>query len=141
MTTKGKYEKLVRRLRAEGLKIYHKKQGKDTGGSYDASTKIIEIDPVFRNSKKGIFILLHEYQHYLQHKNKKFKWFFRNRGLSKVTKERMGEVFAAEENASELALVEYNKLDLGDYIPEELDDRNKEWLYNFYLDSYFKKNK
>jgi hypothetical protein len=141
MTTKEKYEKLVRRLRAEGLKIYHKKQGKDTGGSYDASTKIIEIDPVFRNSKKGIFVLLHEYQHYLQHKNKKFKWFFRNRGLSKVTPEKMAEVFAAEKNASELALIEYNKLDLGDYIPEELDDSNKEWLYNFYLDSYFKKSK
>lgn len=139
MTIKETYKKLVRQFRAEGLKIYHKKQGKDTGGSYDADTKIIEIDPGFKETKKGIFILLHEYQHYIQHKNKQFKWFFQNRGLSEVTDKKMAEVFAAEKDASTNALIEYKKLNLGNYLPEELDDNNKEWLYNFYLESYFKK--
>lgn len=131
------YIDTLKEIRFKGIKIYHKKQACDTGGTYDPTTCIIEIDPKYRYTKEGVFYLLHEYGHYLDHREGRFVWFFNSSDKEKYSEAKMKEVFEAERSASKIALREAKLRGLKDCYAVELDEDEKDYLETFYRKHYF----
>ena len=69
------YNQIVHFVRCNGAKIRHKKLTHNFGLT-DSDTGRITVDSGIRNTHKGCFVLLHEYIHFLQLKQPKYKSFF-----------------------------------------------------------------
>lgn len=100
MTQKQRYQILLNYVRENGLKVHHIKMT-NTDGQYDSETGLIEISTRIKDTNRGSFILLHEYGHYIEYRDKLFPNFFR--GFGKFTKRGMREVIFAEVYAYEFA--------------------------------------
>lgn len=131
------YDEVLRDIKERGIKVYHRRQASGTGGTYCPITTNIEIDPHFRGTKNGVFILLHEYSHWRQHRNGEFKWFFSSSGSEPMTEKKMEEIFIAEKDASTQALRLLKQYGIFGYKPDELNPKQHKWLREFYEKNYF----
>ena len=136
MTYSEIYDHLLERVKKEVF-VYHKPLGRDLDGFFDSEYGYIVIRKEIRNTKRGVQTLAHEYTHFQDEKNGKFKRFF-SYHKTKFSEEKMCEVIDAEQSAGRGAAKickEYGKL----YAPEELNKKRLPSLIKFWRSFYFYK--
>jgi len=136
MTYSEIYDVLLEYVKKEVV-VYHKPLGSSLDGFFDAEYGHIVIRNDIRNTKRGVQTLAHEYTHFKDKKDKKFKVFF-SYNKTKYTEEKMREVIDAEQSAGRGAALickKYGKI----YKPEELNPKKLPGLILFWRQFYFYK--
>ena len=136
MNYKQIYIDLLAKVKAE-LPVYHRHIGSGLDGFYDAEYKYIVIDAKLKETKRGVQALAHEWTHYKDYTEGRFKEFFKVK-KKKYTEERMKEVIDAEQSAGRGAskiCLSYGKK----YYPEELHPKKLLPLLAFWREFYFDK--
>ena len=136
MTYAQIYSHFLEKVREE-IPVYHKTLGNDLDGFYDVEFNFIVVNKKLKGTKRGFFCLAHEWQHKVDHRNKKFPSFFSHH-YKKYSEERMAEVIAAEQSAGRGAqkiAASYGKK----YSPEETNPKELPHLIKFWKSFYFKK--
>ena len=136
MTYAQIYNHLLEQVRKE-IPVYHKHLGDGLDGFYDAFGNIIVMNSKWKNTRRGLRALAHEFTHFKDHKAKLYPGFF-GHDKRKFTEERMAEAIAAEQSAGKGAAricKKYGK----HYNPEETNPKKLPELIKFWRKWYFHK--
>lgn len=136
MTYAQIYEHFLEQVRKE-IPVYHKPLGDNLDGFFDAFGHVIVVNSKWRNTRRGLRILAHEWKHFDDKRAKRFVGFFAH-DKRKFTKERFAEAIAAEQSAGRGAAKickKYGK----HYEPEELNPKKLPELMKFWRKWYFYK--
>lgn len=132
-TIAQKYERLLKYIKNQGVRVYHRTFIKDRQGNYETNGCYIVIQSSIRGTIDGCYALAHEFAHWRQHRAGEFSNFFTN---TRYSKRALNLAYRAEQDASKRAkrlLWFYNI----QYSPGELDPARKREYLEFYRANYF----
>ncbi len=132
---KSPYNSILRYIKAKGVRVFHRAL-KDTGGLFDYKKVIITISKEFRNTWAGCGLLLHEFQHFIDWREGKFRKFFETK--LDYTPENVDLVIKAETSAVNGA-IKMLKMWGVDYSPEETTQTGYDKSIKFWIKYYFNK--
>jgi len=95
------YKMILDMLKSKGIKVFHRKLKKDVGGLYNPTNTNISISKDLKNTESGCYTLLHEFAHWSQHREGKFKLFFSDN--FEYTEENFNLILEAEMDAVKTA--------------------------------------
>jgi len=126
------YNSILKYIKSKGIRVYHRSMPEHIGGEFDASQVIITINKEFRATEAGCGILCHEYQHFIDWREGKFKPYFTEQLL--FNKENFQLVIDAETSA----ILGANKfLKMWGLKGGEFNAQEKQELIDFVLKYYF----
>jgi len=76
LNAKAPYNSILRHIKERGIRVYHRQMKNGAGGLFDCRQTIITIDKEFRDTWAGCYLQLHEYQHFMDNREGKFRKFF-----------------------------------------------------------------
>lgn len=136
LNAKAPYNSILRHIKERGIRVYHRQMKNGAGGLFDCRQTIITIDKEFRETWEGCGLLLHEFSHYNDYREGKFRNFFEIK--LKDTEENRKLVLDAEFSAVN-GSVKLLKMWGIEYIPDELTPGGRESATKFWLEYYFGK--
>ena len=128
------YSAILRFVKDKGIRVRHLDLKDCAGGYYDGNKVLITIDSKARNKLDGCYYLLHEYQHFKDHREGKFPKFFDT--TLEYSEEHLQLVIDAEMSAVKGGSKELKKWGI-DYEPSELTAAGLELSTKFWKKYYF----
>ena len=129
------YEAILRYVKNEGIKVYHRKIKGGAGGYFDVKKCIITIDESAKGKVAGCYYLLHEKKHYDDWRVGKFPYFFRGfddgyneKNLQMVIDAEMSAIIGAHKELKKWGI---------DYQPSEMSEGGLNETIIFWKKHYF----